>query len=71
MRETSMLANSALLVLLDGKAYAVQRQGPVDLVRSLEASNALELSAKVNASLSNLAARPNATTSASLGCSGG
>jgi len=61
LRETSMLANFALLVLLDGKAYAAQRQGLVDLVRSLEATDALQLSARVSASLSKLAARQNAT----------
>jgi hypothetical protein len=61
LREIGLLANFALLVLLDGNAYAVQRQGLVDSVRSIDARNALELGARVNASLSNLAARLDAT----------
>ena len=61
LREISLLANFALFVLLDGNAYAAQRQGLMDLVRSIDARNALELGARVNASLSKLAARPYAT----------
>ena len=61
LREIGLLVNLALLVLLDGNAYAVQRQGLVDLVQSIEATNALQLSARVSASLSTLAARQNAT----------
>ena len=61
LREIGLLVNLALLALLDGNAYAVQRQGLVDLVQSIEATNALQLSARVSASLSTLAARQNAT----------
>ena len=57
VREGRLLRNYALLLLLDERAYTVQRKGLHDLVQSINAKNAVDLGAQVHLSLDNLAAR--------------
>ena len=48
IRESSLLSNYALMILLDGKVYTAQCKGLVNLVHSIEAKTAYELGAHVN-----------------------
>jgi hypothetical protein len=61
LSESQALSNYALLILLDDQVRDAQRKGLRDFVRSTDAKNALELGAKVNLSVAQLAHRLNDT----------
>jgi hypothetical protein len=56
-RENRHLTNYALLMLLDEKVYASQRQELIGLVHNTDAKNATELSARIQVATSHTAAR--------------
>jgi hypothetical protein len=61
LRESRHLTNYVLLILLDEKVHAAQSKSLADLVRSIDAKNAVELGGKINLAAAQLAARLSGT----------
>jgi hypothetical protein len=55
VKESQDLGNYALLILLDERVYAAQKNGLEQLVKKIDAKDAADLGMKVTLSLSNLA----------------
>jgi hypothetical protein len=62
VRQCNQLTNFALLILLDDGVHTAQRKGLTELVRSIDAKNAVDLGSKINLATGRLAAKLEGTT---------
>lgn len=62
VRQCNQLTNFTLLILLNDEVHTAQRNGLMNLVRTIDAKNAGELGGKVNIATGHLAAKLEGTT---------